>query len=45
MEKFVVFINILGLMIALVGVFVEPTWARFVVVGLGTLLSSVRIGY
>jgi len=43
MKKIEVTMNILGMIIALVGVFIEPTWVRFTIVGLGTLLGSIRI--
>ena len=45
MKKIEIGLNILGLIVALVGVFIEPTWVRFTIVGVGTFLSSIRINY
>lgn len=45
MGKIEILFNVLGLIIALVGVFIEPIWVRFCIVGLGTFLSSIRINY
>jgi len=45
MEKIFIGLNILGLIIALVGVFIEPVLIRFIIVGVGTTLAGIRISY